>query len=109
MPGSSRAVLLPSLCSCHVATLKFVDDLLEDADEDHVLGARVLQLVEPQDHLASVQAVGAADVLAAGALGIASGCCSAQRNESRVIAVMLVDKDRVDTDRDLRGHPPIAS
>src|SRR5262245_48172222 len=48
--------------------LKFVEDLFEDANEDHVLAARVLELCQPGDHFSRVQAVGAADVLLAGAL-----------------------------------------
>src|SRR5262249_40010057 len=45
--------------------IKVVDHLFEDANEDHVLGARVLQLVQPHQHFARVQAVGATQVLSA--------------------------------------------
>ena len=47
--------------------LKSSVDAFENADEDHVLAARMLQLMQPGQHLARVQAVGAAHVFGAGA------------------------------------------
>ena len=48
--------------------VEVVDDLLEDDDEDHVLLAHVLQLMQPHQHLARMQSVDAAQILGAGAL-----------------------------------------
>ena len=89
MPGSSRRGLRPFHLQLPFAVAEFVDHALEHTDEDHVLGARVLQLVKPQDHLASVQAVSAADVFLPLRSLKASGCCSAQRNDNLLTAVML--------------------
>jgi hypothetical protein len=49
---------------------EFVDGTLKDANEDDVLFARVLQVIELQDHLARVQTIGAANVFFAGALAV---------------------------------------
>jgi len=45
-----------------------VGDLLEDADEHHVLAAHMLELMQPHQHLAGMQSVGAAQILRAGTL-----------------------------------------
>src|SRR5262245_56504929 len=49
--------------------VEIVGDPLEDDDKDHVLLAHVLQLVQPHQHLARMQAVNAAQILGASALG----------------------------------------
>ena len=85
--------LAPGLRAFHLQLprrdVEVVGDLLQDANEDHVHAARVLQLVQPRDHLARVQPVGAAHIFLAAAFGERLGCCSAQRKQRRLIAVML--------------------
>src|SRR5262249_36313962 len=48
--------------------VEVVDNLFKDEDEDHVLDTQVLQLRQPHQHFARMQAVSAAQVLSAGAL-----------------------------------------
>src|SRR5260370_37775100 len=61
--------------------VEFVRILFEDGDENDALSASVLQLVQPADHLAAVQPVGAACILLAGALAKTLGLllCPAER------------------------------
>src|SRR5262249_13452667 len=47
--------------------VELVDGPLQDPDEDHVLAARMLQVLQPGYHLARVQTVSAAGVLLTGA------------------------------------------
>ena len=56
----------PSICGTKTLAIEVVELLVEDPDEPDVLGPRVLEMGEPCDHLAAMQAVGAADVGLAG-------------------------------------------
>src|SRR5262249_17974747 len=61
--------LAPGLGALHLEcpfnVVEIVNYFFKDADEDDVLGARVLQLMQPVDHLARVQTVSRAQVLSA--------------------------------------------
>ncbi len=68
MPGSSRPVLAAIDLRREDPAIEVVELLVEDADEDDVLGAGVLQMREPRDHFAAVQPVGATQIRLAGLL-----------------------------------------
>src|SRR5262249_18482173 len=66
--GSSRPVLLPSICGCHVEMFaSFV--CFSYGHEDDGLLTRVLQLVKPADHAPRMQPIGRAQILAAAVAG----------------------------------------
>ena len=56
----------PSICGTKTLRLKSSSFSIEDAHEPDVLAAGVLQVGEPGDHLAAVQAIGAAHIGLAG-------------------------------------------
>ena len=74
--------------------VEVIELLVEDADEEHVLRARMLKVRDPADHLAAVQPVGAADVRLAGLLGEGLGLLLGPLE-----AQATGDRDRVDEDR----------
>ena len=96
MPGTSRDVLAAFRLQLPDAAVGVVDREFQNSDEHDVGRPGMLKLIEPEDHLATVQAVGAAKIFLAGLSEKASGCCSAWRNESRESAVKSIDKDRID-------------
>src|SRR5690606_32988201 len=76
------------------APIEVVELLIEDPDEPDVLRPRVLEMREPRDHLAAVQAIGAADIGLAGFLRERLGLPLAPLE-----AEPSGDGDRVDEDR----------
>ena len=74
--------------------VEVIELLVEHADEDDVLGAGVLEMDEPRDHLAAVQAVCAAQVGLAGLVGDGLGLSAAPLE-----AEAARDGDRVDEHR----------
>jgi hypothetical protein len=88
MPGSSRPVFEPSICGWKMLAVEVVELLVEDADEPDVLAARVLEVGEPGDHLAAMQAVGAANVGLAGLLGEGLGLPLHHWKQSRPATVI---------------------
>ena len=70
------------------AAIELIDHMLEDADEDDVLFARVLQLIQPKNHFAPVHPYPPRVSLFPVRSENASGCCSAQRNQRRLRALM---------------------
>ena len=87
MPGSSRAVFAPSDCSCHSPRLNSSTTRSRMPTKIDVLGARVLELIQPQDHFAPMQPVGAAQILLAGAIGKRFGLLLGPAKRKPVIAV----------------------
>src|SRR5262245_35508289 len=83
-------------------TIEFVDNLFEDADEDDVRFACVLQLMQPRQHLTRMQSVRAAHVLGAARserfwllFGVAKrqpAHCSDAVDENSFIAVRILKR-----------------
>ena len=99
MPGSSRAALRALHLRLPGDGVELVGDLLQHADEDHGLAGRVLQVLQRLDHLAAEQAVGAAHVGLAAALG--DGLRLLLGVDHRLPGQV---GDRVDEDDRLRGE-----
>ena len=99
MPGSSRAALRALHLRLPGDGVELVGHLLQHADEDHRLAGRVLQVLQRLDHLAAEQAVGAAHVGLAAALG--DGLRLLLGVDHRLPGQV---GDRVDEDDRLRGE-----